>query len=235
MNNMDLMFLGDIHGEYKVYLDYIKEYDIKDTNIIQLGDFGVGFSTLKKEKREINLYHSILVKNNVHIWVVRGNHDNPSYFRNDPFNFTNIHLISDYSVLNLSGKNILFLGGAISVDRIIRTEGKSYWKDENFILDIDKLKSLRNIDIVVSHTAPSYCMPMYRNTSIFDYYTIKGDSKLKLDLITEQKNMELAFDILSQNNNITHHYFGHYHNSGVIEINNIKHRVLNINELYNER
>jgi hypothetical protein len=30
---------------------------------------------------------------------------------------TNIKLIKDYTVLNLEGNNILFIGGAISVDR----------------------------------------------------------------------------------------------------------------------
>lgn len=229
------MFLGDIHGKYKVYLDYIKKYEITDTNIIQLGDFGVGFSTIEKDIKELSLFHFILVKNNVHIYVVRGNHDNPEYFRNDPFNFSNIHLVPDYSVLNISGKNILFLGGAISVDRLTRKVEKSYWVDETFVLDINKLESLRNIDIVVSHTAPGYCMPMYRDASIIDEYELEGDRTLKNDLSIEQKNMEKAFKILQKNNNITHHYFGHYHNYGMIEVDNIKHRVLDINELYYER
>ena len=37
-----------------------------------------------------------LIKNNVHVWAIRGNHDYKPHFDNDPFGFTNIHLIPDY-------------------------------------------------------------------------------------------------------------------------------------------
>jgi catechol 2,3-dioxygenase-like lactoylglutathione lyase family enzyme len=35
------MFLGDIHGSFNIFHQYVKIYGIKDTHIIQVGDFGL--------------------------------------------------------------------------------------------------------------------------------------------------------------------------------------------------
>ena len=151
-----IFYLGDIHGNFNLINQYIKMYGIKDAHIIQVGDFGVGFNTFEKEKRLLQMTHDVLVKNNIMVCAIRGNHDYKPYFDNDPFQFTNIKLVKDYTVLNLEGKNILCIGGAVSVDREWRytkaqklgtyttpTMGhESWWPDEIIELDIDKLKDL---------------------------------------------------------------------------------------------
>ena len=45
-NKMRILYLGDIHGSFNLIHQYVKKYDIKDAHIIQVGDFGVGFSLL---------------------------------------------------------------------------------------------------------------------------------------------------------------------------------------------
>ena len=249
---MKLMFLGDIHGTFNIIHQYVKLYDIKDANIIQIGDFGVGFKTIKKEKSMLEDYNPLLQKNNVHIWAIRGNHDYKPHFDNDPFQLSNIHLVPDYTVLELCDKRILCIGGAVSVDRKWRytfkqklgifenqTLGKeSWWHDEVFVLDRDKLSEMRNIDIVVTHTAPHYCEP--DNTFGFGPFVESivretGDNELKADLLEERQSMTEAFNILKLNNNITHAYYGHFHKSDVMNFDGIKHRLLNINELWEER
>ena len=62
---MRILYLGDIHGNFSLIHQYVKMYDIKDAHIIQVGDFGVGFSTLDKEKRSLSMFHDLFVKNNV--------------------------------------------------------------------------------------------------------------------------------------------------------------------------
>lgn len=247
-----LLFIGDIHGEFNVITRYIKLYEIKNAHIIQLGDFGVGFNTIEKEKRWLEMHHPTLIKNNVHVWVVRGNHDYKPHFDNDPFKLSNIHLVPDYSVLNLSDKNILFLGGATSIDRSRRyTKNQrngifenqrlgveSWWNDEVFVFDENKLNEFRNIDIVVSHTTPNFCPP--DNTYGFgplvnNFLKNYPDDNLKYDILNERNDITRAFEILQLNNNIKNHYYGHYHNSSSIMINNTVHRMLNINELYEEK
>jgi metallophosphoesterase superfamily enzyme len=101
-----LMYLGDIHGGFNIINQYIKMYGLKDLDIIQVGDFGVGFNTFEKELRNLKMTNDVLEKNNIHLWAIRGNHDYKPYFDNDPFNLSNIHLVKDYTVLNLAGKNI---------------------------------------------------------------------------------------------------------------------------------
>ena len=68
---MRIFYLGDIHGNFNVIHQYVKMYDINDAHIIQVGDFGVGFTTFEKEKRMLEMYHTQLVKNNVHVWAIR--------------------------------------------------------------------------------------------------------------------------------------------------------------------
>ena len=219
MKKTRLLFLGDLHGQFGIIHQYVKFYGIKDAHIIQVGDFGVGFNTFEKEKRMLEMYHTILVKNNVHVWAIRGNHDCKLYFDSDPFGFTNIHLVPDYTVLELCDKRILCIGGAVSVDRTWRktnnqkkgifenykTGVESWWEDEVFILDRDKLGEMRNIDIVVTHTAPHYCEP--DNTFGFGNFVeniVKesGDDQLKTDLLVERQQVTDAFTILKMNNNI---------------------------------
>lgn len=130
---------------------------------------------------------------------------------------SNITLISDYTVLNFNDKNILFIGGAISVDRNWRYTEKqrfgvysdyklgteSWWHDELFNFDELKLNDSRDIDIVVTHTAPEYCSIDNRiGFGSFVEGLFMDDHKLKDNLLEERFLMTKAFDILKRNNNI---------------------------------
>ena len=246
---MRTLFLGDIHGNFKLVNDYINQFKIKNANIIQVGDFGLGFASFDKEKRMLELYHKNLVKNNVTLWAIRGNHDYKPYFDNDPFGFSNIKLIKDYTVLELGDKKILCIGGAISVDRQMRYTKKqkngdfniygneSWWNDEIFELDINKVIELKGINTVVTHTAPSYCPP--DNTFGFGSFVdglAKNDSELKSELNFERFQMNELFHYLKLNgNNIDNHYYGHFHKNDKITIDGTIHRLLGIGELWEER
>jgi predicted phosphodiesterase len=247
---MRTLYLGDIHGDLGIVKWWIEKLDVKNANIIQVGDFGVGFKSFEKDKRYLEMFHHILVKNNVFIWAIRGNHDYKPYFDNDPFGFTNIKLVKDYTVLEFSDKRILCIGGAHSVDRMYRMTDlqrkgnhsgdglKSWWVDEKFIFDEDKLREFRNIDIVVTHTAPVYC-PIDNRLGLGSFVegiiNDTGDVDLRYDLLEERNLLTLTFDILKENNNITNAYYGHFHKSESIEYNGTKHRLLGVNEIWEER
>ena len=247
---MKLYYLGDIHGNFNVIHHYIKKLDIKDAHIIQVGDFGVGFKSIEKEKRLLEMYHDRLVKNNVTVWAIRGNHDYKPHFDLDPFGFTNIKLIPDYTVLELFDKRILCVGGAVSVDRTWRYTSKqkngifdnqvlgveSWWPDEIFQLNKEKVCEMKNIDIVVTHTCPHYCPP--DNTFGFGPFVEgiirnTGDVGLKTDLNVERQAMTEMFHLLKLNgNNIKYHYYGHFHNNDVQNYEDCQHRMLGIGELW---
>ena len=245
---MRILYLGDIHGNFNLINQYLKRFDIKDAYIIQVGDFGVGFNGLLKEKRTLEFAHTELVKRNVFLYAIRGNHDYKPYFDNDPFGFTNIKLLKDYTVLNLEGKNILCIGGAVSIDRKMRktknqaigrydikTGNESWWPDEIFNWEDDKLVDLRDINIVVTHNAPDYCIPDNGNGfgSFVDQF-IAADPALKMDLLDERRLITLAFQTIKMYNNVTHHYYGHFHRSDLTNIDGIQHRVLGVGELWEE-
>ena len=249
---MKIYYLGDIHGNFSLIGQYIDRFSIKDAHIIQVGDFGVGFKDFHKEKRMLEMYHTKLVKNNVTVWAFRGNHDYKSHFDNDPFGFTNIKLIPDYTVLELCGKRILCVGGAVSVDREWRYTKKqkmgiyenktlgveSWWEDEVFVLDVEKASQMRDIDIVLTHTCPHYCPP--DNTFGFGPFVEgiireTGDVDLKTDLNVERQQVTELFHILKMNgNNIQKNYYGHFHKSDVQIYDGCEHRMLGVGELWME-
>ena len=45
----------------------------------------------------------------------------------------------------------------------------------------------------------------------------------------ERNQVTDAFTILRMNNNITHHYYGHFHRTETLEMYGIKHRLLKMN------
>jgi calcineurin-like phosphoesterase family protein len=60
--------------------------------------------------------NKFLHEKDIFMIAIRGNHDNPEYFKGD-YKFTNLHLVPDYTVLKLEGQNFLFIGWSISIDR----------------------------------------------------------------------------------------------------------------------
>ena len=114
-----IILVGDIHGEYSRLRYNINRLNHEDAYIIQVGDFGMGFYKLNYYKNEVfPKLNETLVNRNCHLYVIRGNHDDPEYFKqtNNPFDFSNITLLEDYSELTLLSKSILLIGGAVSID-----------------------------------------------------------------------------------------------------------------------
>ena len=206
-----MLVCGDIHGKFKSLIDYIKTYDIRDENILFCGDFGLGFDTPKKDIAIIRYMNYSCKSRNIHFYIVRGNHDNPSFWLSPTHNLSskNVHLVPDNTVLNIEGKNVLFLGGSVSVDRVDRIMDHNWWRDEVFVLDEELLKSLRDIDIVVSHTAPLFCFPQTIN--IFVQEQIYKDNQLWYDINKERKDLEKAYNILKENNTLLYWLYGHFH------------------------
>ena len=239
-----LIFSGDWHGEFKDVIKEIKRLDLRDCTIIQCGDFGIGFNPKKKEIKTLEFFNHTLKARNIKIYAIRGNHDDLSYFNNDVYG--NITLVKDYSVLNLEGLNILCVGGAISIDRLPnpdirningkpykgRKEGTNYWKDEEFVLDIDKLKDLRNIDIIVTHSCPDFCQPITKG-GIEKW--IKHDPELKEDCDRERTNHTKMHEILKEHNVIGKWFYAHFHFHNMEFIGITKFVLLDINEFYELR
>lgn len=130
-NAKSIVVSGDIHGDFSqlVYKCYV-QYGMTDTVIIVAGDCGFGF---EKPGYYENLYKRCrerLSKANNWLLFVRGNHDNPAYFRSalplgssknlQPIKHKRWMTLPDYSVVKACGHTILCVGGATSIDRTYR-------------------------------------------------------------------------------------------------------------------
>ncbi len=144
---MKCLILGDIHGDWFAADNVIcaatkRHKDI--THIIQVGDFGFGFPKTIPWKPKTSLP--------IH-WI-RGNHDNIELLNSEGCNWaSNLIYQPDNSLLTIEGRNLLFMGGATSIDKAYRTPGLSWWPDEivNSAAIRAAIERPERIDCVFSH------------------------------------------------------------------------------------
>ncbi len=226
MNTMNQIILcGDIHGQFFKMLERLKRFQIENSYIIHVGDFGVGFSNTN-EHISLKALNAHLQNANCHLYVIRGNHDNPSYFQEkSPYlDLERITFLPDYSELNLLGRSILLVGGATSIDRKIRIEGVDWWSDEAFQWKPDF--PFKKYDLVVTHTQPNEFGYNGQSTNM-EYYTAQDDT-LTSDLLSERQEVSKLYEATKPAQWI----FGHFHTFVNGQYENTKYRCLDIHELY---
>lgn len=135
--------IGDIHGEWEQY--YANCTDAINSGCertIQVGDFGVGFSGPYWHDRADEFHWD-----GTHRFI-RGNHDSPARCKQMA------GWITDGRVEN----DVMFIGGAYSIDWMLRTEGTSWWADEE--LSMEELYRLIDVyeqvkpRVMITHDAP---------------------------------------------------------------------------------
>lgn len=242
-----MIFIGDTHGNNGYIKMVIDNKNYRNLEMIHVGDFGVGFIEMGRQIENLEELNNWLLERGLTLHVFRGNHDNPHYF-NGEYIYTNLKLHPDYTVLNIEGKNILGVGGAISIDRVPRRrynlqearvgrDIRYHWENEKFVLDREKLEGMRDINIVVTHTAPHYAKP----------FDVKGkwpyivaqfmgeDVHLGDDLINERNALNEMYDILNKNNLIDDWFYGHFHRNDTTLHQSTLFHLLDINELYEHK
>ena len=198
--------VGDIHGQYEVELpwacsqDLLLEPKLAD-NYIFLGDIGFGFDKLRGFIKELDR----TIPEEVNCYFIRGNHDDPSYWRGDKAKrVTNLcprfHMVKDYDVMVIGKKRYLCIGGGISIDRHYRIEGKSYWDDEH-ILPCPKEITLGKIDGIFSHTGFTPPVLTHKHALQQRFPDVNQDC---------QDEQQILYKILELYKP-KEWYFGHYH------------------------
>ncbi len=220
-------FIGDPHGIdiiYNILNSYINENNMLDNSILFFcGDNGIGFDTAEETHKKLELCNEFAIKHNLHLILVRGNHDNP-YFYNESniLNKSNITLVEDYTIVKTYDNNVLCIGGSISVDRTNRALNKTWWNKEEIIPINDEIENELsnlnfNIDIVCSHNCPTYEKPKnidkYNQGEIVDNWSV-WDSKLLDDNFIDRSKMNAIHEVLQAKlkNNLKYWIYGHYHN-----------------------
>lgn len=233
-----MIFIGDIHGNFRKFLSDLKDKSYQNTTMIQVGDFGVGFRLLDKEYSLIDPINTYLKENNNILYVFRGNHDNPDYFENPKFEFSNIKFLKDFSIISVENKNILILGGAISIDRMTRKPEVTYWKGEEIPFIIPDIKDIvpegMVIDIVCTHSCPSFVWPTELNEVVKNFTKI--DKSLEHELIHERKRLDLFYDKILEYNGYAPKLwvYGHMHKTITTQIDTCKFQCCGIDYYFEE-
>jgi len=223
---MRTFILGDIHGNFSAIESWLKNYAERGDALIQAGDFGAGFLHSERVKSLGRKFDDAGCR----LYAIRGNHDNPAWF-NENRKYGGVEFLRD-TTRTINGNSFLFLGDAISVDRAFRKEDVTWWRKEPYVLDEDFLGRLVGVDYVVSHTCPGFAKPvstMKKGLFLEQFFDV--DDTLQQDLLEESKQMELTYNILKEKNNIKAWYFGHFHVSENMAIDNTKFQCLNIDEI----
>jgi hypothetical protein len=105
-----------------------------------------------------------------------------------------LHLMPDYSLIELDGRKLLLVGGAISPDRKdpARQVGRSWWPDEGFRLEKARLAELdlSRLWAVVTHSAPADAPPPIASSYVLSVFAeVFGDSDLQRDVQAEREGL----------------------------------------------
>ena len=102
-----LTIIGDVHGLTDQYIKIARKREYS----LQIGDMNFSYTHMKALDPDKHKFFA-------------GNHDNYDLVGSCPNN------IGDYGYRNIDGVSFFFVRGGISTDRHMRTEGKSWWRNE---------------------------------------------------------------------------------------------------------
>lgn len=176
----------------------------KDDFVIICGDFGGVWDNSNEDL----YWQKWLQERNFKTLFIDGNHENfdlLNQYEVSEWNGGKVHFVND-SIIHLlrgqvyiiNGLKFFTMGGAESIDKHLRKEGKTWWKEEipsgiEFDEALDNLdKHNWEVDHIITHTAS-------RN---------KMES---LGYIKENNQLNSFFNMLENNLTYKHWYFGHFH------------------------
>lgn len=258
-----IIVVGDIHSDISDIITHQKIFKLTNTLFLQAGDFGIGFSPEQDEITRLKYFNELFKNKNNYLYACRGNHDNPKYF-DEKYHLSNIKLMPDYSTLQFEYcneiKTVLFIGGAISVDRLHRKayytngdSGSDYWFDEAIKYD-PIVQSITDIDMVISHSNPNFCQPLTKwslttltcnqytkncvvnpnieITKITDKLYQLNDINLINDITNERALLTKIYNELRLNNELLYWCNGHFHEFSHLYYQDTKFITVANNEFY---
>ena len=106
-----------------------------------------------------------------------------------------------------------------------------YWTDEAPFYDdirLDKINEKFAIDIVITHSAPSFCQLQNKN---FLMQYASSDEALLDDVHAERKTMDALYHrLLHDAHPLTYWYYGHFHQSWNCTIDEVMFSMLDVME-----
>ena len=231
-----LWICGDIHGELSGLVRNAVNCGISCADVLVVGDFGVGFGRPKSMDVAYGKVRATLEKNDICIYTIRGNHDDPAFFdgRHD---FDRLHFLPDHHIIELCGKKIYTIGGAVSADidlvdplsrksrRMINdslikfgSSKRVWWPNETPVQIAEGLPIA--VDIVISHEAPlSFDPPLVQAAHV------RNETFLKI--VESRKYLDYVLSHVKP----ASWFYGHYHCHFEGSYQNTLYRCLDIAEM----
>lgn len=182
-----VIFLGDLHGNFDTLLFWLKNFVFKNTTIIVCGDIGFGFHKPQYYRTKLEAINKFCEESDCRVLLFRGNHDDPEYFDGDNMDkrasvtFDYARAISDYSCVQVWNENkivhtILCVGGGVSIDRT--------WRIKNDILNAGKYANHAGVSLSEAEKKlePTYWedeLPTYNDAAL----SLLAGSGMKIDIV----------------------------------------------------
>jgi len=211
---------GDTHGDFARIEHFCARMKTKPSDImVILGDAGINFYGGWRDLHK----KEFISKLPITLFCIHGNHEQrPATIRSHTKHewhggtvyveeqFPSILFAKDGEVYDLNGLQAIAIGGAYSIDWMLRIPGRSWWPDEQPSPEIKarveaKLHQLDwKVDVVLSHTVPL----KYEPVEVF----LPGIDQRKVDKSTEQ-----WLDRIEERLQYGKWYAGHYHTWKMID------------------
>lgn len=194
-----MRIIGDIHGKYDQYINIAQESP--DGLSVCVGDVGFDYTYL------IENLDSSCHK------IIPGNHDN--HFDYSP------HFLGRFGEATLGNHRFFFIGGAWSIDRKYRTQGKDWFYNEELSFaemnDCLDLWEKSDCELLITHDMPffyvnKYMRPLWSKFIQEEFSPFRGSNTNHfLEAVWNVKRASLA-----------HWLHGHHHVDFSIELDGVK-------------
>lgn len=192
-----IIFYGDTHGNNSDFFELAKNQEFNA--LIHLGDFG-----FEEDWEEFNKIVRL-----PNVFILPGNHDDYTTLKRLKRE-GNSRILGNYGLLDILGKKIFYVRGALSIDKDHRIPNISWWDDEEIsFYEAEKAFGTfarwgKDIDIVISHAGPSRIAKIIVGQHNNNFFL----PSLTESLLDEFLNSPFAFNW----------YFGHYHQSATLKL-----------------
>jgi len=206
---MKVLLVGDTHGDSKFVSSVNRLAKTQNAQcVIQLGDFGYDFNP--NALASIRAWLDVDEKRR---WMwIDGNHDQHDYIRSEICKgkhpkkpVKHFHDRMFYcprgSTLRIGKSKVLFLGGAVSVDKSRRQQGINWWPQESVsTADVHRaIEQGQGANVLISHDAPP-------SGAVRGWLRECG---YKLDKASQHNRQ--AVEAVMLETGVTQVYHGHYH------------------------
>lgn len=198
--------VGDIHGktyDYRAYalvsgVDFRTRHLVEPEYSIQVGDYGIGFFSDFWHEKEVEWQTA-----HPQHRFIRGNHDDPAKCKTMP------GYIEDGTIEG----DVMFIGGAWSIDHEWRTPGVDWWSDEELSYEeLDKLVTKYGQvkpDFLITHDCPTQVA--------YEMFISKGLGMSGVEQVKTRTGeaLQAMFEIHQPK----FHFFGHWHQTRELTLN----------------